>query len=71
MIAAYKHLRLKYCPTGGITLANMEKYLSLPEVFAVGGSWIATREQIASGNWEAIAGQARAALTQASRIRQA
>jgi 2-dehydro-3-deoxyphosphogluconate aldolase/(4S)-4-hydroxy-2-oxoglutarate aldolase len=70
MNAAYKHLGLKYCPTGGITLANLEKYLSLPEVFAVGGSWIATREQIASGNWAAIAEQARAALTQAARIRQ-
>ena len=70
MNAAFKHLGLKYCPTGGITLANMEKYLSLPEVFAIGGSWLATREQIASGNWKAVSEQARAALTQAAKIRQ-
>ncbi|HNX05601.1 MAG TPA: bifunctional 4-hydroxy-2-oxoglutarate aldolase/2-dehydro-3-deoxy-phosphogluconate aldolase [Opitutales bacterium] len=70
MNAAFKHLGLKYCPTGGITLANMEKYLSLPEVFAIGGSWLATRDQIAAGDWKTVSEQARAALTQAAKIRQ-
>ena len=70
MNAAFKHLGLKYCPTGGVSLANMDKYLALPEVFAVGGSWIATRDQIAAGQWKQISEQARAALTLAAKIRE-
>jgi 2-dehydro-3-deoxyphosphogluconate aldolase / (4S)-4-hydroxy-2-oxoglutarate aldolase len=69
MNAAFKHLGLKFCPTGGVSLANLDKYLALPEVFAVGGSWIATREQIANGQWKQISEQARAALTLAAKIR--
>jgi 2-dehydro-3-deoxyphosphogluconate aldolase/(4S)-4-hydroxy-2-oxoglutarate aldolase len=69
MNAPFKHLGLKFCPTGGVSPANMEQYLAMPEVFAVGGSWIATREQIANGEWDAISRQARDALTLAAKIR--
>ena len=31
---------LKFCPTGGINQANAANYLALPNVFAVGGSWV-------------------------------
>jgi 2-dehydro-3-deoxyphosphogluconate aldolase/(4S)-4-hydroxy-2-oxoglutarate aldolase len=34
---------LKFCPTGGINRANAESYLALPNVFAVGGSWVIPR----------------------------
>ena len=31
---------LRFCPTGGIDQSNAESYLALPNVFAVGGSWV-------------------------------
>jgi 2-dehydro-3-deoxyphosphogluconate aldolase/(4S)-4-hydroxy-2-oxoglutarate aldolase len=34
---------LKFCTTGGINRANAESYLALPNVFAVGGSWVIPR----------------------------
>ena len=69
MNAAFKHLDLRYCPTGGIKISNMEKYLALPEVFAIGGSWIASRDQIAACEWGKISEQAREALVQAAKSR--
>jgi 2-dehydro-3-deoxyphosphogluconate aldolase/(4S)-4-hydroxy-2-oxoglutarate aldolase len=35
---------VKFCPTGGIDQANAKSYLALPNVFAVGGSWVVPRE---------------------------
>jgi 2-dehydro-3-deoxyphosphogluconate aldolase/(4S)-4-hydroxy-2-oxoglutarate aldolase len=31
---------LKFCPTGGITVASAPSYLALPNVGCVGGSWL-------------------------------
>lgn len=70
MNAPFKHLGLRYCPTGGVSVDNMDKYLALPEVFAVGGSWLATRDQISQGKWTEISEQAKAALTVATRAKQ-
>lgn len=69
MSAPFKHLKLKYCPTGGLTLANMGTYLSIPDVFAIGGSWLATRDQIAGGKWSDISQQAKEALQAAAKFR--
>lgn len=66
MAAPFKSYDLKFCPTGGVTLANMNTYLGLPEVFVVGGSWLATQGQIAAGEWERITEQVRAALANAA-----
>jgi len=52
---------VRFCPTGGVTTANASSYLSLPNVLCVGGSWIATPEQIAAGDWAGITARARAA----------
>jgi 2-dehydro-3-deoxyphosphogluconate aldolase/(4S)-4-hydroxy-2-oxoglutarate aldolase len=35
---------LKFCPTGGIDQTNAQNYLALPNVFAVGGSWLVPRD---------------------------
>ncbi len=43
-----------FCPTGGISLANAKTYLSLPNVICVGGSWVAPKELVEAGNWDAI-----------------
>jgi 2-dehydro-3-deoxyphosphogluconate aldolase / (4S)-4-hydroxy-2-oxoglutarate aldolase len=31
---------VRFCPTGGVDQTNAESYLALPNVFAVGGSWV-------------------------------
>lgn len=40
LIAPYKHLGVRFMPTGGIKPANVESYLEIPEVAAVGGTWL-------------------------------
>jgi 2-dehydro-3-deoxyphosphogluconate aldolase/(4S)-4-hydroxy-2-oxoglutarate aldolase len=44
---------VRFMPTGGIT-ADAADYLAAPSVFAVGGTWIARRDAIAAGDWDAI-----------------
>ncbi|MFP4352010.1 MAG: bifunctional 4-hydroxy-2-oxoglutarate aldolase/2-dehydro-3-deoxy-phosphogluconate aldolase [Puniceicoccaceae bacterium] len=62
LAAPYAHLGIRFCPTGGVGPGNLAEYLALPSVFAVGGSWIATRADIAGKNWTRIAENARNAL---------
>lgn len=45
---------LSFCPTGGISLANANNYLSLPNVICVGGSWVAPANLVEAGDWDAI-----------------
>ena len=67
--ASYAHTGLGFNPTGGVTLDTLGDWLSIPEVRAVGGTWIATRADIAAGNWDRIAANARAAVAAVARIR--
>lgn len=67
--APYAHTGLGYNPTGGVTAATLGDWLALPQVRAVGGTWIATQADIASGAWEAIAQKARAAVDLVTRLR--
>jgi 2-dehydro-3-deoxyphosphogluconate aldolase/(4S)-4-hydroxy-2-oxoglutarate aldolase len=53
---------VKFNPTGGVTEANMRDYLALPNVVAVGGSWLAPAADVKAGNWAAITARARAAM---------
>lgn len=46
--------QVKFCPTGGIGLANARDYLSLPNILCVGGSWVAPKQAMARGDWVAI-----------------
>jgi 2-dehydro-3-deoxyphosphogluconate aldolase/(4S)-4-hydroxy-2-oxoglutarate aldolase len=46
--------QLRFCPTGGVTLANAPSYLKLPNVICVGGSWMVNRATIAAEDWSAI-----------------
>lgn len=45
----------KFCPTGGVNLDNMNDYLALPNVVAVGGTWLSNAKLIANKDFEAIA----------------
>lgn len=51
----------RFCPTGGISAANARDYLALPNVVCVGGSWLAPRQAVETGDWAAIEALARAA----------
>jgi 2-dehydro-3-deoxyphosphogluconate aldolase/(4S)-4-hydroxy-2-oxoglutarate aldolase len=67
MAAPYANIGVKFCPTGGVSLDNMNDYLSLPEVFAIGGSWLATRAQIQAKDWSAVTQQVKEALDKAAK----
>ena len=43
-----------FCPTGGIDERAAADYLALPNVPMVGGSWMAPKDAIASGDWPRI-----------------
>ncbi|MDO6427591.1 bifunctional 4-hydroxy-2-oxoglutarate aldolase/2-dehydro-3-deoxy-phosphogluconate aldolase [Thalassotalea sp. 1_MG-2023] len=45
---------ISFCPTGGVTIDNKPDYLSLNNVFAVGGTWVAKKDWVEQGNWQAI-----------------
>ena len=40
LIAPYKHLGVRFMPTGGVKPTNVEDYLAIKEVAAVGGTWL-------------------------------
>lgn len=52
--APYAHTGVRFMPTGGVSEANLAEYLALPTVLACGGTWIATKADIADENWTAI-----------------
>ena len=53
--------RLRFCPTGGVDAKTAPDYLALPNVFAVGGSWVAPADAVRRQDWDAITRLARAA----------
>ena len=53
--------QIKFCPTGGINLTNVEDYLALENVLCVGGTWMLDSAAIRSGDWAQIEAGARAA----------
>ena len=46
--------QVRFCPTGGVSLGNLADYLALPNVMTVGGSWVAPKDLVASGQWDKI-----------------
>lgn len=61
--APFASLAVSFMPTGGVTANTLVDYLSMRPVFAVGGTWIAPRADIAAGRWSDIRDRAAAALT--------
>ena len=55
---------VRFCPTGGVSLASAPDYLKLPNVSCVGGSWLTPRSSVESNDWNQITALAR----QASRL---
>ncbi len=46
--------QLRFCPTGGITAATAGRYLKLPNVGCVGGSWVTPADALAEGDWARV-----------------
>lgn len=53
--------QIKFCPTGGINLANAPDYLALDNVLCIGGTWMLDKALIAAKDWSAIEAKAREA----------
>jgi 2-dehydro-3-deoxyphosphogluconate aldolase / (4S)-4-hydroxy-2-oxoglutarate aldolase len=54
---------VRFCPTGGISLATAPDYLKLPNVSCVGGSWLTPAAAVAAKDWDRIRGLAREVAT--------
>ncbi|MBI1209445.1 MAG: bifunctional 4-hydroxy-2-oxoglutarate aldolase/2-dehydro-3-deoxy-phosphogluconate aldolase [Azospirillum sp.] len=54
--------QVRFCPTGGIDAGNAAEWLALPNVVAVGGSWLTPAADIRAGNWAAITERAHRAI---------
>jgi len=50
----FAHTGVKFVPTGGINAANLPDYLALPQVAAIGGSWMAGRKLVTEKAWSKI-----------------
>jgi 2-dehydro-3-deoxyphosphogluconate aldolase/(4S)-4-hydroxy-2-oxoglutarate aldolase len=51
--------KVRFCPTGGITLELARDYLTRPNVACVGGGWVAPAKLIESRKWDEIGKLAR------------
>lgn len=51
-----------FCPTGGVRRNTAKDYLALPNVAAVGGTWLTPKEAVATKNWGAITEEVRGSL---------
>lgn len=61
--APYRHTGVKFIPTGGINLENLDEWLALDSVIAVGGTWLAKQKDITDGCWGEITERCRTACT--------
>lgn len=52
-----------FCPTGGIDTGNAADFLALPNVAAVGGSWVAPAKEVGAQDWLAISALAHQAAS--------
>jgi 2-dehydro-3-deoxyphosphogluconate aldolase/(4S)-4-hydroxy-2-oxoglutarate aldolase len=71
-VAALKALagpfpQVTFCPTGGIHAELAKAYLALPNVIAVGGSWVTPQAAVDAGDWAEITRLAKAASALRSR----
>jgi 2-dehydro-3-deoxyphosphogluconate aldolase/(4S)-4-hydroxy-2-oxoglutarate aldolase len=45
---------VKFMPTGGVSLGNVDDYLSIPSVLACGGTWMVPTKLIDEGKWDEL-----------------
>ncbi len=58
--------QIRFCPTGGVSLANAPDYLGLSNTLCVGGSWVAPGKAVEAKDWKEIENLAQEAVTRLS-----
>lgn len=61
--------QLRFCPTGGVSLANLDSYLGLKQVICVGGSWLVPADAVAAKDWAQVTSLASEARARVARLR--
>jgi len=61
---------LTFVATGGVDEANMADWFALPQIAAVGGSWMLSETLIQQQNWQSIGELAKASLDAAKALRE-
>lgn len=61
---------LRFCPTGGVNLDNLQSFLRCPNVAMVGGSWLTPAALLEAKDWAAITALARQASARAQDLAQ-
>ena len=51
LAAPFAHTGVSFVPTGGITAATLPNYLAIPQVAAIGGSWMADQILLTEKAW--------------------
>jgi 2-dehydro-3-deoxyphosphogluconate aldolase/(4S)-4-hydroxy-2-oxoglutarate aldolase len=64
--APYKHRGVRFIPTGGVNIENMNDYLAAPCVIAIGGTWIVAKPWLDAGDWDSVTEATRQAVTRAA-----
>ena len=54
LVGPYKHMGVKFMPTGGLNPQNIGNYLALNELPCAGGTWLGPSSDIEAGNWSKI-----------------
>ena len=54
LLGAFRFTGVRFMPTGGVKIANVADYLSVPEIICAGGTWIVPKEALAAGDYAAI-----------------
>jgi 2-dehydro-3-deoxyphosphogluconate aldolase/(4S)-4-hydroxy-2-oxoglutarate aldolase len=62
LLGSYGHTGVKFIPMGGITIDNLHEFLSLLNVQAIGGSWLATKSMITEMAFDVIEQNVRTAV---------
>jgi 2-dehydro-3-deoxyphosphogluconate aldolase/(4S)-4-hydroxy-2-oxoglutarate aldolase len=62
---------LRFIPTGGISPENLQDYLALPSVVAVGGSWMVSAGLVSAQKWADVSRLAAEAVATVARLRPA
>lgn len=59
---------LRFCPTGGVSTANLQALLRLPNVAMVGGSWLTPAQTLRERDWTRVTQLAREAMALARAV---
>ena len=65
----YEHLGVSYIPLGGLNDEKIPAYLNRPSIAAIGGSWMATNQLIAAGDWAKVSALSAQAVARVRSVR--